>query len=350
MNMWEAVKGPKRMSLSHWRYRLLHWCFNVDPAVSPEKSPLPEFLYTHYCPLFHLTNLIALLFPAVIAAKLTLVVCIAFCRAAIWMVENADEFYVRVRCRWRLRRRAETEDESADKIAARQARTLARERAAWIAHVRKYAYRCCATWDFHDAWFRARSFEMLSAAEGREIFDELLPKLREAHERNKARRDRLRQRMIFWVNFSHDLFKWVFYVLYAVMAVAAVFGFGYVLLGLSSLMISVVTWLATFDPIPTLIFLATVLGKMLIFGFSLALPIYAIWRFKLFGVCGNVVADAARAVAMPLSLVGAVASAPFRWIYGAAKSAAEFAAIFYEENCPPIIIVSDDEADLDIEA
>ena len=51
-----AFFGPMQISSDHWRYRLLHW-------YSPNKDENPDCLYTHYCPLFHLTNLLALVFP-----------------------------------------------------------------------------------------------------------------------------------------------------------------------------------------------------------------------------------------------------------------------------------------------
>lgn len=70
----EAIKGEKKMSFHHWRYRLLHWAFG-EKADTPEQSGLPRFLYTHYCPLFHLTNLIAIFAPAILFVKL---VCVVF--------------------------------------------------------------------------------------------------------------------------------------------------------------------------------------------------------------------------------------------------------------------------------
>src|SRR5690348_8046854 len=63
-------KEERRLSLKHWRYRLLHWCFNVEPNPGSNITILPKFLYTHYCPLFHLTNLIAILLPFIILIKI----------------------------------------------------------------------------------------------------------------------------------------------------------------------------------------------------------------------------------------------------------------------------------------
>lgn len=68
MGIIEAIKAPKNLSFYHWRYRILHWVFNVG-AKTPEESPLPNYLYTHYCPLFHLTNILFLLFPIIFCCK-----------------------------------------------------------------------------------------------------------------------------------------------------------------------------------------------------------------------------------------------------------------------------------------
>lgn len=55
----DSIKSDKKLSFDHWRFKTLHWCFGINPA-SPWQSPLPQYLYTKYCPLFHLTNLIVI--------------------------------------------------------------------------------------------------------------------------------------------------------------------------------------------------------------------------------------------------------------------------------------------------
>ncbi len=78
MGILESIKSHKKMSFNHWRYRILHWAFNIkNPEFHPDAmSPngLPKFLYTHYCPLFHLTNLIALLSPLILGIRFFILV------------------------------------------------------------------------------------------------------------------------------------------------------------------------------------------------------------------------------------------------------------------------------------
>lgn len=64
----KAFKEPRELNFSFWRYRLLHWCFNED-AKTVADSKLPHYLYTHYCPLFHLTNFIGLFSPLILTIK-----------------------------------------------------------------------------------------------------------------------------------------------------------------------------------------------------------------------------------------------------------------------------------------
>jgi len=58
------IKGERVLTLSHWRYRLLHWFFKTNPTTV-EQSPLPKAFYTHYCPLFWFSTLILLISPFV---------------------------------------------------------------------------------------------------------------------------------------------------------------------------------------------------------------------------------------------------------------------------------------------
>lgn len=76
------LQRRKKLSLNHWRYRLLHWCFNVKADNNtPFSNNLPRCLYTHYCPLFHLTNLIAIFCPIILIVKVVIAMAKAFVHA-----------------------------------------------------------------------------------------------------------------------------------------------------------------------------------------------------------------------------------------------------------------------------
>lgn len=61
-SLFNLIKKERKLSFDNWRYRLLHWYNGISPET-PEDSTLPRYLYTHYCPLFHLTNMLLVLFP-----------------------------------------------------------------------------------------------------------------------------------------------------------------------------------------------------------------------------------------------------------------------------------------------
>ncbi len=60
--MLDYIKKKKEISLNHWRYRLIHWFFGISPK-NPTESILPQYIYSHYCPMFHLSNLLLLVLP-----------------------------------------------------------------------------------------------------------------------------------------------------------------------------------------------------------------------------------------------------------------------------------------------
>ena len=48
MSILDSIKGQRKLSFDCWRYRLLHWCFNVEnPDVQFfQRTGLPKFLYS----------------------------------------------------------------------------------------------------------------------------------------------------------------------------------------------------------------------------------------------------------------------------------------------------------------
>jgi len=76
MNIVKHIKRDRVLSLAYWRYQLLHWCFNIEVKKNEDgklyivNDDLPDFLYTHYCPLFNLTNLILVFSPFILMFKI----------------------------------------------------------------------------------------------------------------------------------------------------------------------------------------------------------------------------------------------------------------------------------------
>ncbi len=78
MSLIGAIKAERKLTLNHWRYKLLHWTFGCSDVTSKDDSKLPKYLYTHYCPLFHMTNLLLLVSPVT-----------AVIRIVLWFLHNA---------------------------------------------------------------------------------------------------------------------------------------------------------------------------------------------------------------------------------------------------------------------
>lgn len=87
----KSIKSERVATPSSWRYKLLHWAFGIGPdrvwwdTEGKVHSPLPHFLYTHYCPLFHLTNavfVLTFLLPVIPAMKVFYAVAAFFAGAA----------------------------------------------------------------------------------------------------------------------------------------------------------------------------------------------------------------------------------------------------------------------------
>lgn len=87
MSILAAIKSERKMSLKHWRYRLLHWTF-FETATTVSESKLPTFLYTHYCPLFHLTNIIVLMMPLILTFRLLASIITGVCGAIGYVIQQ----------------------------------------------------------------------------------------------------------------------------------------------------------------------------------------------------------------------------------------------------------------------
>jgi len=337
MNVLASIKAPRRMSFKHWRYRALHWCFGIKPD-SPATSPLPDFLYTHYCPLFHLTNLIALLAPFILVLKLVLALGKALVISAVYIwgkLPTIDLFEV-----WEDRRqqqRAALKDDVAYQKNKERKEVLELIKHNYLDH--RYDVgefdRFWHHWDHH--------FIHLSKEEVEEAFNGLIDRIAAARERVEERKAKIRQRIIFWVNFSQTLLKWVFnaayFVLFGLVAYLCYLFFVPAALGVWDFL----CFVFSFNPIPLFLFI----GKWLLILFGVALLVYGFIRSNVLRHCGKTVATGCVGVLPPFRLVGGLFVALFKWISSGFCGILDFVEVFYEENCPPITIVSPDDESID---
>lgn len=351
----QAIKGPKRMSFKHWRYRLLHWCFSVNPT-NQYNSPLPRFLYTHYCPLFHLTNLIALFSPFIVVFKTVWFIC-----RYTWVVLDAIARVVAtiasfVAKKYRDRPRAELSQEQLDAALAKETelrlqRRRSEDRKLLVRLIRRNANLVDNFDELYYRWQDASDYKSLGAQEVKQLWEKVAPAIKAAEEHRQANEERRKRWLVFWVNFSRVFVKCTLNVLYvllfAICAYALAFWVVPCLWFVAKLIVGFLCSLVWSD----LVYVAKIVGKVLLGIGILAVVVAAIIKFfiwaKVLVKLSDSFVELGGAIAPPFVAIGSAVSACCRYCLGFFSGCAEFVAVFYEENCPPITIVSEEETEED---
>lgn len=329
MNWLESIKGERKLSLNHWRFRILHWCF----SVTYEKSTLPNFLYTHYCPLFHLTNLIAIFSPLIFVVKLTW----SLIFQSFKILFSILFFFESV-----LKRIFTKKEKPAKKLSKEEEIRVNKNKEI------KFIYNVLKNYDeghdFKYFWYHnGCQFNILEKNEIKEIVESYLSKLIDAKKRSEERKKRFQNQMVFFVNFSRVFIKGflnVFYfALFLTVAYATVKwilpGLYYGLLQAAELFKLLLTfnWLK-FGSDSVYWFIR---------GCAVALAMYV--AFKIVKLLVDV--PVFKKALVPFSLIGSVILAFGKWIDNLLCNIIEFVSMFYEENCPPIVLVSEEEAEIE---
>lgn len=346
MNILASIKAEKKMSFNHWRYKLLHWTFN-ETAKTPRESDLPGFLYTHYCPLFHLTNLIAVLFPIILTVKLVvgLVIGIGKCCKligdAIGMLpwETVGNFFAKIKKALTPEKKVREPRQPTDAELA--AERLKREKKELLTYMLRLTYgedQFDRFWDHYGYEFREIQKEQAEA-----FYVTRMAKIIATKKRVEEKKERMRQRLIFWTNFSHVFLKWFFNICYVLLAVFVAWVLYKIVPPCIFGIIDFVKFLFTFEIMPVLIFLGTWLVRIGVVGGAFAIVIWGFWRFQLIRKCGAALGSSLVAVSPPFVLVGGWCLLPFKWIAAAFNNTVEFIEMFYKENCPPIEIISGED-------
>lgn len=328
----KSIKSEKKMSLNHWRYRILHWAFGCRPKTQ-WASPLPRFLYTHYCPLFHLTNLIILFSPIILMVKM--IIGLVFVGGSIVMVcANASS-----RLHARFRPPVETTPETEEKIRARYLQKCRNTLPKYMAKLHpRYLV------DFDTFWGRYLDEYWqwhISKGDVEEIYNFFLPKIHEAQERAEEKRERTRERIVFWVNFSRVFVKFLLNATYLV--VAGLLAYATWLWGwpvakfIGSFIATVFVSFFTFDFLGFLWFVFMLSAQISIACIVLGAVVIGCYKFVPFR-------KACLAVVTPVAVSMEALGGFIEYLGGLFYSAYEFVGLFYEQNCPPIVIVKDEEA------
>lgn len=352
MNWIEAIKGERRMSLNHWRYRLLHWCFGVE---SRHDSNIPDFMYTHYCPLFHVTNLIALLSPVILLARIlgflikNIIVGIALVVVPLCKTGSNLIMGLLTALTERLPKRKEQEPQDPPPPSPRQLRMMDLSFINKMILTDEYWCDFGIFWDKYS--YRINSFDQ---EEARRVHQQIVQAIADERKRKAEKEARMRARMVALANFSRAFVKVALYFFYATLAVALVAAVYYWTIPVASFIawaaitcwtfmqdswIAFVEWMSTINwTLVGIWTLAIGTGVALLFllslaGIKLRLGTKSVAAFDAFVDWAS----------PPFKFLGWLIAWPFVAIGKCCKAFGEFISVFYEENCPPITIV-DDEA------
>lgn len=352
MNLIEAIKRPKKFTFKYWRYRLLHWCFNVNPT-SPSDSPLPAFVYTHYCPLFHITNLIALLFPLILAVRL-----IALVIRGIGMVAKATVVPVFSTGITLFRDLLKALFEPATKKAPVPEKPKPKE----ISEAKKRAMDLGLinsavrdlTFDFNYFWKHNHDlFSILTKEEVEFLCETRLAKIIADIETRKKREQALRAFFTKIAAISQVVVKFIMYVLYIGLAVGltvgtyyaapAVFSFiKWVIFSTGGAWEDFIIWIKSVFTVEVITTIMIVISLLLSAVVLVALLVFAAFKIRL----GSAIAQGCQATAVAFTpifvFIGKIIAWPFLKLAAFVKGVIEFTAVFYEENCPSITIIEED--------
>jgi hypothetical protein len=332
--VFESLKSEKVLTLDHWRYRLLHWTFIPGVEVkTPDDgiaAGISSSFYSHYCPLFHLTNLMVIFLPFIILFKVV-----------VKLVKLTCELLYRAQETWRfisnlLAKKEKTEAEEWNSLKGRVTRSeKLKEKKLFIKWLKDPDYVLIDINDFNEVWRRIYGTGNFPFSEKEEL-EGVWTKYREAiitqREQRKARQAEMRRRMVFWVNFSHNFIKAALNIFYVVLAVFFLFGSYYVGGMLLSAIISIWSFLWNVDILASLATMLVYLLKFILFTCIFFLLILPAWR-------------PVKKVAL---IVYDVIDNFIQWLQNTFVNIIEFFGMFYEQNCPPIKIV-EDEVDAAVE-
>ena len=206
------IKRPRDMSLNHWRYRLLHFTFCQGDVKRPSDSSLPNFLYTHYCPLFHLTNLLALAFPIYAPVRLLIFlitkICIALSPVFLLIGSVGGMFFMALNTlivaiveKLGSKRKAETVERQLTTEELRH-----KDLVYLSEHLQdEFMFQeDLSKFDFERYWALNKSmYKYIDKEEAERSCEILISRVIWAREAQKRKKERI----LWWIDFSRNLFK-----------------------------------------------------------------------------------------------------------------------------------------------
>lgn len=317
--MFESIHEPRHLSLKHWRLRTVNWFFGAEQGVMSDD--VPAYFYKHYCPTFHFTNLVVLFVPLVIVAKVVI-----FC-----LVRGLFPLIEAIGSALKKGKSGSSEKEKVEPI-----NLVELIQGVWNWEDEGFT--------FETFWDR-RGFIMLKENDDkeywRERYEAIVVKREAAKLRAEEKKRKMQARLTFWINFSSVFVKWVLYVVYA----GLIAGSGYMAINFGG---GALSWfwgmLFGTDWINVLMYS----GGFIACVTALATFVWAAEKYSWLGKTVDFIGDAIGAVTRPILLP--ILSAIMALLGGLAvcfETSVEFVEMFFAENCPEIIIVSDEDEQIE---
>ena len=306
------IKKDRELSFSNWRYRLLHWTFNVK-AKTPSESSLPNFLYDHYCPLFHTTNILAVLFPLVVLIKLILALKYVFLFPIVAFKAYLDRI---------------EEEQSKDPVFL--AKEAKKKRSKEIERVRAL-FKAVG---YDKAIMELYFLNYLSEEDAMQILDNMKKKAEEQKEAKEVRKKELSERFVFWIRFSEIFVKGLTVTVVAAAALVLM----YFLVTFVPLAWAATVWL--FIELWSLLTSASFFGFL---DFVLRVVVVALSLLVMFVVTRPLFVKFCKFVETPISIAKDCINNSLDSLCKFFVSCSDFVSALYEDNCPAITIVEEDE-------
>lgn len=324
---------------NHWRYQALHWAYDIKKG----QKHSDERYYTRYCPLFHMTNLIAVMFIPILIFKVIRALVMGTI-AALSVVGTVMDRTVGVLVRKWIASRAQTRRSKQEEPAEQEMSTKEIRKRQKAAEIRElYVHlrgkdRATFFEDFNNLRYCVR-LNHVSTDEMKEIWEEEKDKYERAKVISDARRKKLQAKLVFWVRFSEIFIKGLLNTLYVVLAAAVAYGtyaFGWPIVAtVASWIYTLAMWMWNTDYI--------LVGKFILKCISgiVSLGIVGFLGYKLGVPMAKKVAVSALP---PVRLVRGVCVAFGTYVRDIVTSVREFWAMYYHNNCPRITVVKEEKA------
>lgn len=318
--MFELIKAERKLSYSNWRYRLLHWTFGVEVKnnILINKGPrLPNFLYTHYCPLFHLTNILLVLSPIILVYKLLIKLmfyCGVICKPILEFIHKLKQNYT---------------------IVQRDEEYLKRQEKLFIIkHLKEY--QSIWGWDSNPdiilAYFKPYNIKYLSDDEIVNTYIDSCKKILAARTLLEQKQNLRQQRILLWVTISRVVLKAIMIGITTICILAASY---IVLFHGIPIMLKVFTWFVL-----VVTFITThIIDFLLITGIIGGIFFGVMWLLFQIQEKENTIINK---ILLPFcNIIVDGICAPFKFTAKTFEICSSFVSQVYEENCPPITIVNE---------